>query len=204
MARQPKRSETSNISEVVSIQLPFMLGRLYDDRTFWRAMQPLGMTLRNFRSFLKALGVPSLRVGSRRLIDAFTFAMALRSVMRIGRKDFAAPGSVSLRKGGLNLNGCTTRVDIEHVESRHWEIVLEMALAQRWNRVKNDPKMAKAAKDAIERMRLAIIDGVRYEVLRGTTSRTGPDDDLLGPAAAALEESLIPGISERRARESGA
>jgi hypothetical protein len=192
MARQHKTAEKSNLSELVSLQLPFMLGRMYDDRTFWKALQPLGMTLRNFRSFLKALGVPSLRIGSKRFIDAFTFAMAIRAVTRIGRKDFAAPGSTALHKGGINMNGCTNRLDIDHVQSKHWEIVLEMALAQRWNRIKNDDKMAKAAKEAIERMRLAIIDGVRYEVLRGTTSRTGPDEDLLKVCSDALEESISP------------
>jgi len=169
-----------------------MLGRIYDDRVFWRAMKPLGMSLRSFRYFLKAIGVPTLRIGSRRFVDSFTLAMAFRAIMRLGRKDFAAPGSSALQKGGLSLKGCTTRLDVADLEDNYWEVIMELALSQKWNRLKNDEKMTKAARLAVERMRAAIISATRHEAFRATstTKHTRRDDieaHLERAVASALE-----------------
>lgn len=179
---------------MTAIQLPHMLGRIYDDRIFWRAMKPLGMSLRSFRYFLKAIGVPTLRVGGRRFVDSFTLAMAFRAIMRLGRKDFAAPGSVALQKGGSSLKGCTTRLDVADLEDNYWEVIMEMALSQKWNRLKNDEKMVKASKAAVERMRAAIISATRHEAFRATSTRRHIKRDDI---EADLERTIASALDAR-------
>jgi|GEM_PF-4537123 hypothetical protein len=77
------------------ISLPYV--RLYHESTFCKA---LGMSTRQFRAWLRTLGVPSLELKGGRYIEHTTFAIALISSLQIHDPPcHTTPGSPSKSKG---------------------------------------------------------------------------------------------------------
>lgn len=72
---------------------------LYSEDYYLDALRPLGMTRRGFRSWLRALSVPTIEISNTRYLDPWSFNLALKAVLRIGEPDFYAPGSMGLRRG---------------------------------------------------------------------------------------------------------
>lgn len=93
---------------------------------FLNVLGPFGMTRKGFRSFCTALCVPMLQIGrgDNRFVDQTSFLIAMRHIMGIGQKNFAAPGSAFLadRRG----DNFTTEVDREALMRNHEVYLAEL------------------------------------------------------------------------------
>lgn len=69
---------------------------LISEDHYLQAFAPLGMTIQGFRRLLASLRVPTIEIGSTRLVDDLSFQIALRSILRLGQKPFLAPGCTTL------------------------------------------------------------------------------------------------------------
>lgn len=79
------------------LQFPGQL-RYYHEDVFLDELRPFGMSKRRFRTWLRALSVPFLELGSHRYVEHMAFALALRAATRIGSIDHTTPGSASRKK----------------------------------------------------------------------------------------------------------
>lgn len=108
---------------------------------------------RAFRALCRALKVPMLEVGSTRLVDALTWAMALRAALRVGQPDFLAPGCETLKRS--NGNGEARELDAGYVTKHLSVIIAEVLAARQISGMEMRKQIAVAAKKAAERMALA-------------------------------------------------
>lgn len=118
--------------------------RLYSEDHFLDALSPLSLSRRGFRLFCKSLSVPMLEIGSTRFIDHLTFALALRSVLRVGQPDFLAPSSTTLRSGS-SRKGTTTSLNLDTFRESLTDVITELLAARHLTSVRTDRKTLKAA-----------------------------------------------------------
>lgn len=95
----------------------------------------IDMDDRRVREWMKRLGVTILWFPSKQgpdlpFVDRFTLAVALRSVARIGRPDFYAPGTRTARTRGSGLKG-TTRTKPPSPDELD-RILAEVVITRRW------------------------------------------------------------------------
>lgn len=69
--------------------------RLVSVERLWSQFAPFGVTLPSFVRFLHTLHIPLLHIGRTRLVDSLSFYLVMRALLRLGRPDFLAPGSLT-------------------------------------------------------------------------------------------------------------
>jgi len=109
------------------ITIPQTYQRLVAIEPLVEQMAPWGMTTRGFLCLLRALQVPVVHIGRRRLVDPFVFSLALHEITRLGSPDFLAPGCKHLRKGKPVLPTQTTSLSLSSLQSHLHDSLLEMA-----------------------------------------------------------------------------
>jgi hypothetical protein len=141
---------------VTHVTLPLTYSRLYAEDLFLdpkSGLGAMGMTRKGFRALCKALSVPTIEVGNTRLVDALSFSLAMRSVLRLGQPDFLAPGCLTLQRG-RRPKDTTTHINQEDLRGENLEVVLlELIAARKLSSASGIPKIRKAAAAAAERMR---------------------------------------------------
>lgn len=131
------------------VSLPSGL-RLMSESYFLEELKPFGITVKGFRSLLRALNVPSIEIGKVRLIDSLTFAMALKCVLRIGEPDFLVPGCESIRKN--RTVGCALSLDPSRFEKNAKTVIAELLYARRFFGMRNSADIRTLARDAAARL----------------------------------------------------
>lgn len=122
--------------------------RLYSEDYYLKELEPLGVTRKGFRAWLRALKVPTLEIGDVRLVDNLTFSIALRAALRIGQPDFLGPKSV--RRAKNRLRGATVSLDVDQFVRDHSVIIGELLIAN--NRRVEPRTLRKAARKAAYRL----------------------------------------------------
>lgn len=160
--------------------------KLYSEDFFIRELAPLGMSRRGFRSFCAALSVPMLEVGNTRLVDQLSLSLALRAVLRIGKPDFIAPGSMTRIKG--SKRPVTGRLNVKEFERSLAACISEL-LAVRFlpNEAPSEKTLVDAAKEAARRMKLAGF---------GNLSRVQQDRYTRAALSAAHEKGLFSNVCD--------
>ena len=132
--------------------------RLYSEDLILKEFLPLGLSRKGLRALLKSLSVPTIEIGTVRLVDSLSLFLALRAILRIGEPDFAAPTSRSVRIGGAALKGKATRLDLDRFQKNFETVVAELIYARKANALVVDrPAIRKAARDACDRIALAAL-----------------------------------------------
>lgn len=138
------------------LTLPLTYSRLYAEDLFLDPVQGLGafgITRRGFRDLCKALSVPYIEIGNTRLIDALSFSLAMRAILRIGEPSFLAPGCFTLSKG-RRPEDTTTSLDTEKLRGDALErVLLELLASKKLALRASTPKIKEAAQAAAARMR---------------------------------------------------
>jgi len=96
---------------------------------FLNVLGPFGMTRKGFRAFCAALCVPMLQIGRQdnRFVDQTSFLVAMRHIMSVGQKNFAAPGSAFLADRRGEQFVC--KVDVEELAKNHEVYLAELVAA---------------------------------------------------------------------------
>lgn len=162
--RMPRRSHVSANKPAFFSFGPF--ARLYSEEHFLDALAPLGMTRRSLRAFFRALSVPTIEIGSTRLVDHLSLVIALRAVLRVGEPDFLAPTSVTLSRGASpDIASCARRLDPDKVRP-HLQVFLAEVLAatRSENRAPFSPRrLQRAVRTASARMANAALTSLPLE-----------------------------------------
>lgn len=104
-----------------------------DSKVLWADMATTGMTYKAFMHWLRALQVPVLHVGKKRLVRLQSFRLALIAATQLGRPDFLAPGSHYMRKVGktkFNPLHYTTHLDPEYLRENLSIFIEELLLTK--------------------------------------------------------------------------
>lgn len=150
------RTRRNNIQRVSRAVIAFSPGnRLVSEDHFLAQLAPVGMTRRGFRSLCRALLVPTLELGSTRFLDAYSFSLALRAILRVGQPDFLAPGCTTLRKARTHPTDATTTLDPAYFEKHASIVIAELLSMRRFTDLKVTREVVDAAREASQRMALA-------------------------------------------------
>lgn len=122
--------------------------RLYSEDNYLEAVEPLGMTRRGFRRWMKALQVPFMEIGKIRFYDNLSLSMALRHVMRVGADDFFAPTSDTVARGRAKAS----ELDLTGFLRNQSSVITELLYAQSHARTIRPAQVRKAAVAAAHRM----------------------------------------------------
>jgi len=124
--------------------------RLYSEDFFVDELKCFGITRRSFRKLCRSLQVPVIEVGSDRLVDAFSFTLALRAISRIGEPNYYAPGSITRRKG--RIRDGTTELDMAHFTDNFEAIISELVANSQISGARMKKNLKSAARSAASRM----------------------------------------------------
>jgi len=133
--------------------------------------EKFGFTMRGFRRWLKALGVPRMRTpGGKCLVDLVTLYVAIRAVMRIGQPDFLCPGCKEISRGKRQMPPNTqVELDLEYFAGCWEDVCNELLYAQRVNWQMVTEAHSEAFQRAARRISLALAQQMgeaRKEVVR--------------------------------------
>ena len=131
--------------KVPHIEMPFSGTRWYHEDYLLEAFEVCGFTKRSFRDFMKALGVPKIYLPKGVFYDGMSISIAMKAVGRIGRRDFAAPGSPQKDNGYVKRAKLTTSLDPMYVKSKIPELLAEMWAAKP-EAFDERPKLEKATR----------------------------------------------------------
>ena len=96
---------------------------------------PMGLTMTGLRMLLDNLQVPTIEIGRTRLVDLFSFQLALRAVLRVGEPDFLTPGCHTIKRRNTKqrppLRPDTTLLDPVRFHANWKRIVSELIAARR-------------------------------------------------------------------------
>ena len=115
-----------------------------------------GFTLRAFRLWLKALGVPRMKTpGGKWLVDLVSVHLATRAIMRVGQADFFCPGTKE-RSTKKYPKRYSIELDEEYFV-KHWmDVCNELLYAQRINWTMVTEEHRDAFQKAARRISLAL------------------------------------------------
>jgi hypothetical protein len=148
-------SDTSNNS---GLFLSFGSGvRLISEDQFLRQFMPAGLTRAGFRRLCRALTVPMIEIGSTRYVDMLSMLLALRSVLRVGEKDFLTPGCQTVRdqRDACRDKSTTRKLDTKRFQQNLHITIAELVAASRINGVRLGSDLSSAATAAARRLALA-------------------------------------------------
>lgn len=125
---------------------------IYDEGKF----ADFGFTLRAFRLWLRALGVPRMKTpGGKWLVDLVTIHLASRAIMRVGQPDFFCPGTKERSNKKLPKN-YNLALDPDYF-AEHWvDVCNELLYAQRINWTMVTEEHRDAFQAAARRISLAL------------------------------------------------
>lgn len=97
--------------------------------------EKFGFTMRGFRRWLKALGVPRMKTpGGKYLVDLVSLYLAVRAVMRVGQPDFLCPGCKEIARGKRQMPKNTqVKLDLDYFAGCWEDVCNELLYAQRVN-----------------------------------------------------------------------
>lgn len=147
--------------------------RLYDEDSLIKAMNVPGLSKRGFRRLLRTLHVPVLEISNTRLVDGFSFFLAMRAILRIGAPDFLTPScKTRQRDPGKKFPGTRTSIPVEEITDNWKVLACEIMLSQRTNRMRvSDKVLGEMASLATQRI-LAL--GIHHAPLRAQRIATEP------------------------------
>lgn len=127
--------------------------RLHSESVFVRELSPFGITPVGFRALLRALRVPWIELGDTRLVDSYSFFLALRAILRIGQLPFLAPGCTTITRGGHNTSQFSTSLDESYFTENFHAIACDLLFSQKLNGLSlTDDTVKTAAREAARRM----------------------------------------------------
>lgn len=173
----PPRASTSTKTSPAKSSISFISiapgVRLYSEDHLIQSLHPLPFTRRSFRAFLRSLSVPTLHIGRHRYVDHISFALAVRSVLRVGAPSFYGPGSRRPRRIP------PSRLDLASFRSSITTTIAEL-LASRHYTPAESSHILSAAKEAASRMLLAgfqsLPPSAQHEYTRRALRRYLPPD----------------------------
>lgn len=122
--------------------------RLISEDHLLAQFAPLDMSQMGLRRFLQALSVPFLEIGNTRFIELTAFQMAIRSISRVGEKDFLGPNSTTRERHGSS--GFATSLDTQRFAA-NWKYILMEVLQSRKYR-QSYKQAAAEASEAVQRI----------------------------------------------------
>lgn len=132
--------------------------RLYSFQTILSQLKQFGLTERSLKILLHNLRVPVFHLGRHKLVDSFTFFLAMRAVLSLGCDDFYAPGSGPILKAKAHA----TKLPSTFSKRDERRLIGELLYAKRFNGITlSDAEIRTATITALERfqhasLRLAI------------------------------------------------
>ena len=78
--------------------------RFVTDSYFIAALAPLGFSRETFASLCRSLGVPIIHFNEYRLVDLFSFHLAMRAISQLGQPDFHITPSFSSKRSVLSAD----------------------------------------------------------------------------------------------------
>jgi hypothetical protein len=116
-----------------------------------------GFTLRAFRLWLKALGVPRMKTpGGKWLLDLVSLHLAVRAIMRVGQEDFFCPGTKERSTKKYPKRGYSIELDEEYFANNWMDVCNELLYAQRINWTLVTSEHRDAFNKAARRISLAL------------------------------------------------
>jgi len=167
--------------------------RLYSLQTIMSQLKQFGLTERSLTILLHNLRVPIIHIGRHKLVDSFTFFLAMRAVLSLGCDDFYVPGS----KPCLDSRAHASKLPSTFTKRDERRLIGELLYAKRFNGITlSDAEIRSAATTALERfqhasLRLAISKAIEdrakksYEAKQ--TVRKGQVLTILDPLPTSLE-----------------
>jgi len=159
-AYQP--SSRASVEKWTGLQIGPAITLLRVDEIF-HEFEKFGMTRKGFNSFLRAIGVPTIRLPSADLIDMNTFAVAMRCICRIGSSDFYAPGHQRISSGTVP-SFATTRIDKDRMTREWQQVIAEIVSFRKSKWLTTSEEVSEQMALAIDRIALSLAEATTIEL----------------------------------------